>query len=92
MTEKEPPKENEIWCAYCGPGWKAAWEIVTDEEQISVCNDHHFVLRQIHAVELERQIGGEDWEEVIDSKDQDLEGEYMEDIGDWKDLINYDDV
>ena len=90
--EKEPPKENEIWCAYCGPGWKAVWEVVTEKEEVPVCNEHHFILRQIHLVARERQIGEEEWKEVIDSKDQDLDGEYLYDIGDWKDLINYDDV
>ena len=94
MTEidKEPRKENEIWCVYCGPGWKADWELVTDEGGLFVCNNHHFILRQIHAVGMERQIGEEIWREVLDSKEQDLEGEPLEDLGDWKDLLNYDDV
>ena len=92
MTEKEPPKENEIWCAYCGPGWNAVWQLVTDEGELFVCNDHHFILRQIHVAGLERQIGEEKWKEVIDFKDQDLEGERLDDLGDWKDLVNHDDL
>ena len=92
MTEKEPLKESEIWCAYCGPGWEAIWEVVTDEGNVLVCNDHHFVLRQIHVVGLERRIGEEDWEEVIYFKEQDLEGAYLDDLGDWKDLIRNDDL
>ena len=94
MTEidKEPSKENEIWCAYCGPGWKASWELVTDEGGLFVCGNHHFILRQIHAVGLERQIGEENWREVSPSNEQDLEGEPWEDLGDWKDLINKDDL
>jgi hypothetical protein len=87
-TEKEPNKENEIWCAYCGPGWKAVWEVVTDEGEISVCNDHHFILRQIHVVGMERQVGKEKWTEVTHYKDQDLEADYLHDLGDWKDLLN----
>jgi hypothetical protein len=92
MTEidKEPRKENEIWCAYCGTGWKAAWELVADEGGLFVCNNHHFILRQIHAVAMERQIGEEKWNEVLDLKDQDLEGKPSDDLGDWKDLIDHD--
>ena len=90
--EKEPPKENEIWCAYCGPGWKAAWDVATDQGEMPVCSEHHFILRQIHVVGMERRIGEENWKEVIDYKDQDLEGAKSEDLGDWKDLFNYDDL
>src|SRR5687767_1254007 len=25
--DKEPPKENETWCAYCGKGYKATWDV-----------------------------------------------------------------
>ena len=92
MTEREPLKENEIWCAYCGPGWKAVWEVMTDEGEVAVCNDHHFILRQIHVVGLERKLGEEEWKEVIDLKEQDLEGGYSDDLGDWKDLVNHDDL
>jgi len=92
MAEREPFKEDEIYCAYCGPGWNAVWEVVTDEGELSVCNDHHFVLRQIHVVGSERQIGLGEWKEVIDFKDQDLEADYLDDLGDWKDLVNHDDL
>jgi hypothetical protein len=92
MTEidKEPRKEDEIWCAHCGPGWKAEWELVTEEGGLFVCGNHHFILRQIHAVRWERQIGEEKWNEVVDLKDQDLETKALEDLGDWKDLIDHD--
>ena len=90
--ENEPPKENEIWCTYCGPGWKAVWEVVTDEIEMPVCNEHHFILRQIHLVGLERQIGEEEWKEVINSKDQDLDADWSDDLGDWKDLFTQDDL
>ena len=90
--EKEPLKENEIWCAYCGLGWKAVWELVTDEGEVSVCDNHHFVLRQIHVVGLERKMGEEEWNEVTDFKDQDLEADYLDDLGDWKDFFNHDET
>jgi hypothetical protein len=91
MTEidKEPCKENEIWCAYCGPGWKAEWELFTDDGGLFACDNHHFVLRQIHTVRLERLIGEEKWNEVVDLRDQDLEEETLQDLGDWKDLIDH---
>jgi hypothetical protein len=88
--EKEPLKENEIWCAYCGPGWKAAWELVTDEGEVLVCNDHRFVLKQLDVVGLEREIGQEKWNEVQDIEK--LEENRLEDIGDWKDLIDDNDL
>jgi len=90
--EKEPPKENEIWCAYCGPGWQAVWEVTMNEGEVSVCNEHHFILRQIHVVGLERKLGEEEWKEAIYFKDQDLEADYLDDLGDWKDLIDHDDL
>ena len=92
MTEidKEPRQENEIWCAYCGPGWKAEWELVTEEDELFVCSNHHFVLRQIHAIGLERQIGEEKWSAVSYSEQDDLGNEPLEDLGDWKDLLDHD--
>ena len=87
--ERESTKENEIWCAYCGQGWQAEWELVTDAGEMLVCNDHHFVLKEIHAVEREKRIGQEEWIEVPDFKKQDFEDEQLEDLGDWKDLIDH---
>ena len=92
MTEREPFKENEIYCAYCGPRWNAVWELVTDEGEVFVCDEHHFVLRQIHLVGVERKLGEDEWKEVIDFKEQELEGGYLDDLGDWKDLIDHDDL
>ena len=90
--ELEPPKENEIWCAYCGPGWKADWELVTDLGEMLVCDNHRFILKEINVIELERKIGEEEWSEVPDFKKQDFADEYLEDLGDWKDFINRDDL
>ena len=90
MTEidKEPRKENEIWCAYCGPGWKASWELMTSEGEEVVCDDHHFILRQVHLVDFERKIGEEKWNEVLVVQEEDLESKPLIDLGDWKDLIH----
>ena len=87
--ENERHKENEIWCAYCGPGWKAGWELVTDLGEEIVCDNHHFVLREINAIKMERKIGQKEWIEVPDFKKQDFEDEQLEDLGDWKDLIDH---
>jgi hypothetical protein len=90
--EKEPLKENETWCAYCGPGWKAAWELVTDEGQVFVCDNHHFILRELNAVGLERKIGEEEWTKVSDFGTSVEDGvDDSEDLGDWKDMVRFDD-
>jgi len=65
---------------------------VTDEGEVFVCDNHHFVLRQIHVVGLERKVGEEEWTEVPDFMNQNFEDEYVEDLGDWKDMIDYDDL
>src|SRR3990172_7877051 len=88
--DKEPLKENEIWCAYCGPGWKADWELVTDVGEMVVCDNHHFVLKEIHAIGMERKIAEEEWNQVPGFGKQDFNDDYLEDLGDWKGLIDYD--
>ena len=90
--DKEPFKENEIWCAYCGPGWKADWELVTDEGEMVVCDNHRFVLKEINAIGLERKIGEEEWSEVPDFGKRDFNDEFLEDLGDWKDFFSDNDT
>ena len=87
-VECEPLKENEFWCAYCGYGWRADWDLVTDEGEIVVCDNHHFILREIRAVALERKIGDTEWNEVPNFKMNGFSDEYLEDLGDWKGLID----
>ena len=89
MVEKEPLKENEIWCAYCGKGYKATWDVVTDKGKESVCDDHKFVLRQIRAVQREKKLEEQVWV-IIDPNEEVLEEHNQEDLGDWKDLVRYD--
>ena len=91
MMEKEPLKENEIWCAYCGKGNKATWEVVTDGGKEPVCDDHKFALRQIKAVLREKKIGEYVWE-IVDPNEEVLDDHEQEDLGDWKDLFRHDDI
>jgi hypothetical protein len=69
--EKYEPTENEIWCAVCGPGELALWQVVTGENELFVCDNHHFELKKINAIGLERKVGEEEWKEIIDFKEQD---------------------
>jgi hypothetical protein len=69
--EKEIPTENEIWCDYCGPGEVAVWQVVTGEGDFLVCDNHHFELKKINVVGLERKVGEVEWKEVPDFKEQD---------------------
>ena len=89
--DKEPPKENETWCAYCGKGYKATWDVMTEGGKQSVCNDHKFVLRQIRAVLREKKIEEHVWA-IIDPNEEVLEDHQQEDLGDWKNLISYDNL
>ena len=91
MTEREPLKENEVWCIYCGKGYKATWDVVTAGGKESVCDNHKFVLRQIRAVLREKKIGELRWA-IIDPNEDVLEDHKQEDLGNWKDLISYDDI
>jgi hypothetical protein len=83
----EPIQQN---CNYCGPGWTATWELVTDKGQEYVCTNHKFIMEQINVVSFEKEVGQKGWSEVHDI-DQ-LEGKGIDDIGDWKDLFNNDDL
>jgi len=62
MKEREPQKEPiQQICNYCGPGYPAAWEIVSDKGNEFVCPSHHFVLLEIHAIQKERQLFEAEW-------------------------------
>jgi hypothetical protein len=65
--EEEPIKESEITCDYCGPSVQAAWDVVTnDDEVVFVCHKHHTRLLEKNLVFVERRIGEETWEEIED--------------------------
>lgn len=93
MQEREPQEEPiQPKCNYCGPGWPAVWELVTDLGEETVCDNHHFILREIHSVKRERKIGEKGWIEVDEFKKLDFADEHFEDLGDWKDLIDHSDL
>jgi hypothetical protein len=63
--EDEPIAESEITCNFCGPSVMAAWDIVTNgNEVVFVCHKHHTVLLEKNLVFAERRIGEETWEEI----------------------------
>ncbi len=65
--EEEPIKESEIACDFCGPNVQAAWDVVTNEDEVVfVCHKHHTVLLERNLVSVERRIGEETWEEIED--------------------------
>lgn len=65
--DAEPIKESEIACDYCGPSVQAAWDVVTNEQEVVfVCHKHHTVLLEKNLVFIERRIGEETWEEIED--------------------------
>jgi hypothetical protein len=67
--EKEPIKESEITCDYCGPRTQASWKVLTKEEKTSfVCHRHHTYLLEENVVLAERRIGEETWEGLDDYK------------------------
>ena len=87
MTEKEVPRESEIWCAYCGAGWSASWDVVSVEKQrLTVCGDHRFVLKQTQFVMMEKKTGEDMWM-IVDPTADLLDEHHQEDMGDWKNLI-----
>jgi len=65
--EEEPIKESEIACDYCGPSVQAAWDVVTNKNEVLyVCHKHHTRLLEQNLVFVERRIGEETWEEIED--------------------------
>ncbi len=70
MIEWKPIKEEEIVCSYCGPGTFALWEVIlTDDEQVSVCDRDHEDLLDKELILFERRIGDMTWEENIELKE-----------------------
>ena len=64
-AEEEPIKESEIACDFCGPSVRAAWDVVTNEQEVVfVCHKHHTRLLEKNLVFVDRRIGEETWEEI----------------------------
>ena len=63
--DEEPIKESEIACDFCGPSVQAAWDVVTNEQEVVfVCHKHHTRLLEKNLVFIDRRIGEETWEEI----------------------------
>ena len=69
--QKDESTENEIWCALCRHKEVAVWQVVTGEDELYVCDNHHFELKKFNIVGLERKVGEVEWREVPDIKKQD---------------------
>ncbi len=79
--QKEPVQQN---CNYCGPGYPATWEIVSDKGEEFVCDNHHFVLNEIHAIQKEKLLFEAEW--TINSHfEEELAEHEFDDIDQWED-------
>jgi hypothetical protein len=56
--QKEPIKQN---CSYCGPGFPATWEIISNKGQEFVCDRHHNILNTMRLIEKERLLEEAEW-------------------------------
>ena len=79
--QKEPVQQN---CNYCGPGYPATWEIVSDKGEEFVCDNHHFVLNEIQTIQKERLLFEAEW--TINSHcEEDLAAHEFDDMDQWED-------
>jgi len=79
--QKEPVQQN---CNYCGPGYPATWEIVSDKGEEFVCDNHHFVLNEINAIQKEKLLFEAEW--TINSNfEEELSENEFDDIDQWED-------
>ena len=63
-TEKEPVKENEVACGFCGPSKAASWEVLlTDGEHLFLCYQDYLDLDNAELILAEKRIGAMTWEE-----------------------------
>lgn len=70
MVDREPLKEDEIVCGFCGPGTVALWEVaLTDGEQVFLCEKDHQALLDVELVLADRRIGDMRWEDNLELKE-----------------------
>jgi hypothetical protein len=70
MVEREPLKENEIVCGFCGPGTLALWEVVlTDGEQVFLCDNDYQGLLRAELILANRRIGDMTWENNLELRE-----------------------
>ena len=67
--EREPIKESDIVCSFCGHGIIALWEVIlTDNERAYVCDKDHKALSDAELIFFERRIGDMTWEDNVELK------------------------
>ena len=57
-----PNRATEITCDFCRPGTLAAWDVITEDTVLFVCNKHHADMSEANVIRLERRIGEETWD------------------------------
>ncbi len=78
---KEPVQQN---CNYCGPGYPAIWEIVSDTGEEFVCDNHHFILNNIHVIQKERHLFDAEWT-INSNYEEELVEHEFDDTDQWED-------
>jgi hypothetical protein len=83
--EYEPQTEPiKQYCNYCGPGYPATWEIISENGQEFVCDKHHIVLNEIRAIQREKLLWEAEW--TLNSHyEEDLAEHEFDDIDQWED-------
>ena len=69
--DREPIKDNEIICDFCGPGTIALWEVILtdEEEEIYICDKDHKALADAELIVFERRIGAVTWEDATELRE-----------------------
>jgi len=60
-TKDERIRKSNLSCTFCGPTTLAAWEVVTHDGVLFVCDKHHVEMSEAKIIRLERMIGKEVW-------------------------------
>ena len=67
--DREPIKESEYVCGFCGPGTIALWEVLlTDDEHVFLCDNDHKALLDAELILADRRIGDMTWEDNVELK------------------------
>ena len=65
--EREPIKESEYVCGFCGSGTIAQWEVIlTDDERVYICEKDYKALSNAELIFFERRLGDMTWEDNIE--------------------------
>lgn len=83
--QKEPIREN---CSYCGPGYPATWEIISNKGQEFVCDRHHNILNTMSLIQKERLLEEAEW--MLNSHhEEDLAKHEFDETDRWEDGSMY---